>query len=224
MGAAHGSSEERHRNLEELIHQYWIPVYLTLRRGWNKERAEAQDLTQDFFIYLMEQDLFAAAEPERGRFRYFLKGILRKFMSDYHKWSGREKRGGDVTILKFNFDIVPEDHGPVSPAASPEAVFDRTWAMHVFDAAIEDIRRELESKGKRLYFEVFQAYDLHSGERAPQYSEIAEKLGLSETNVRHYLSHVRERLRERIRSIVAETIVDPRDVDDEVRGLLALLG
>src|SRR3954470_10092096 len=59
--------------LEALCRTYWQPIYAFLRRSGH-DRHDAEDLTQGFFVYLLDQKLLQKAEPDRGRFRSFLLG------------------------------------------------------------------------------------------------------------------------------------------------------
>jgi DNA-directed RNA polymerase specialized sigma24 family protein len=52
---------------------YSYPVYAFVRRrGYG--RQDAQDLTQDFFVHLLEKGTLGRADSQRGRFRNFLFG------------------------------------------------------------------------------------------------------------------------------------------------------
>ena len=57
--------------LVRLCENYWYPVYAYVRRRDYPE-AEAQDLTQDFFVRILEGRYLNRADPNRGRFRSFL--------------------------------------------------------------------------------------------------------------------------------------------------------
>ena len=75
MGLVTASSEkeaaEARAALEELYRLYCYPVYAFIRRRGHS-RQDAQDLTQDFFIHLLEKNTLSRADPQRGRFRNFL--------------------------------------------------------------------------------------------------------------------------------------------------------
>jgi len=58
--------------LAALCEVYWYPVYAQIRfRGRDPESAK--DLTQGFFAELLERRTLKVADPDRGRFRSFLK-------------------------------------------------------------------------------------------------------------------------------------------------------
>ena len=82
FSAAHvGSEEQRVRDaLAELCRTYWRPIFSFVRgRGYSIQ--DAQDLTQDFFVYLLEKSALGRADPQRGRFRSFLLGTLDHFLA-----------------------------------------------------------------------------------------------------------------------------------------------
>jgi RNA polymerase sigma-70 factor (ECF subfamily) len=81
--AAAGDSrrEDRHDALVRLCEHYWYPVYAYVRRRGYAE-AEAQDLTQDFFVGILEGRYLERADPNRGRFRSFLLNSCKFFLSD----------------------------------------------------------------------------------------------------------------------------------------------
>lgn len=83
-------------HLEQLLRQYWSPVYAFIRRqGYGGH--DASDLTQDFLAQVViGRDLVGKADASRGRFRSFLKQALRNFLIDQHR-SGRHHRGGGGT-------------------------------------------------------------------------------------------------------------------------------
>jgi DNA-directed RNA polymerase specialized sigma24 family protein len=77
--SAEGTAEAR-AALDGLYRVYCYPVYAFIRRrGYG--RQDAQDLTQDFFVYLLEKSTLGRADPQRGRFRSFLLGTLDHFLA-----------------------------------------------------------------------------------------------------------------------------------------------
>ena len=60
--------EERQRALEVLTAAYWKPVYKYIRLRWDKDNEQAQDLTQDFFLRILEKEFLARYDPQRARF------------------------------------------------------------------------------------------------------------------------------------------------------------
>ena len=54
--------------LETLCRAYWYPLYAYARRRLG-DTHQAQDFTQDFFARLLEKNILAIAQPERGRWQ-----------------------------------------------------------------------------------------------------------------------------------------------------------
>jgi Sigma-70 region 2 len=69
--------------LGQLCEIYWRPIYLFVRRS-GYDADEAQDLTQKFFVYLIEREAFAKADKAKGKFRAYVLGILKHFL--IHAW------------------------------------------------------------------------------------------------------------------------------------------
>src|SRR5262245_52426241 len=97
------SGRARRDALEFICKTYWFPAYSYVRsRGHNQQ--DAQDLTQEFFARLLENDFFDVADKERGRFRSFLLTALRRFLADEWKRTHAQKRGGGVPHQSLDLD------------------------------------------------------------------------------------------------------------------------
>ena len=67
--------------LAELCRIYWYPIYAFVRRrGANPESA--QDLTQGFFLHLLDHKALRQVSPVKGKFRSFLVASLQNYLSD----------------------------------------------------------------------------------------------------------------------------------------------
>src|SRR5579862_9561322 len=79
VGAASDPRRKEARSaLVSLCENYWDPLYAYLRRrGYLAEQA--QDLTQEFFIRVLEGRYLDRADREKGRFRAFLLTSLKFF-------------------------------------------------------------------------------------------------------------------------------------------------
>ncbi len=210
--SARGEGQEASQRLNELIRTYWKPVYCYLRRG-GRSNDEAKDLAQDFLSRLLERDFLRELSPEKGSFRGFLKTSLRRFLIDDERTKHRQKRGGEAATLSLDFETAEEalsDGGE----STPEAAFDREWTRSLVATAVDRLEKRLEAEGRRVRFEVFQAYDLEGA--TGSYGELAKRLRLTEAEVRHHLSHAREAFRQIVRGLVAAYVA----TEDELRGEL----
>ena len=93
LAAGDSALAESQPALEALCRTYWEPLYAFVRRqGYGPE--DAQDLTQGFWLWLLESKHLRVADPARGRFRSFLLCRLKHFLSDDRKKARAQKRGG----------------------------------------------------------------------------------------------------------------------------------
>src|ERR1035437_7696465 len=94
--------KEARSALVSLCETYWYPLYAYLRRsGYRADQA--QDLTQEFFIRLLEGHYLDRADREKGRFRSFLLTSLKFFVADEEDRQRAHKRGGGMVVpLEFS--------------------------------------------------------------------------------------------------------------------------
>jgi RNA polymerase sigma-70 factor (ECF subfamily) len=206
--------------LEALCRAYWYPLYAFVRcRGYSSD--EAQDLTQSFFVRIIETHGLAAADPERGRFRSYLLGAMKHFLANEWHRAQAQKRGGDVTFLDLDA-LEPEARYALEPGRStdPDAGFDREWAQETIARAMEKLCAESEARGKGELFEGLKG-SLTGDE--PARRETAARLGMTDGAVKVAVHRLRQRYRELLRAEIAETVTDPSDVDVEMRHLVAAL-
>jgi len=209
--------------LAELCQGYWQPLYAYVRRqGYGVE--EARDLTQGYFLRLLEKRFLDDVEPEAGRFRAFLLVSLKHFLSSERERERALKRGGgkstislDAEAAERRYRLEPVDH------LTPEKVFERRWAQTVVDRALARLRELFEIDGKLREFELLRPHLIGDAERG-SYREMADELNMSEGTVRVTVYRVRRRYGSLLREEVAQTVADPQEVDRELRDLLLALG
>ena len=209
--------------LEKLCQIYWPPVYAFIRRnGFN--RADAQDLTQEFFYRLMSKEYLSHLQDQRGKFRSFLLTFVKHFLSDQRDKAAAQKRGGGQTLFSLH-DTAGEDLFQVETAtqSTPEQLFERNWAQTVLQQALDRLAHEYTGSGKAVLYDSLK--DIQPGEHGPlSYAEIGVRLGMSETAVKSAVHRLRRRHREILRDEIAHTVTRPEEVDDEIRYLITLVG
>src|SRR5262245_13609337 len=210
-GAKDPSSRVRRAAFEDLFRRYWKPVYTYVRLAWAKSNEDAKDLTQAFFVWLLEGDSIARYEQERASFRTYLKMLLKSFVGHQDEAMNRLKRGGGVRIVALEVkDLVP-DPG----AADPERRFDQEWRKALIENAVEQIRKQWSSGDRAVKFRAFELYDLLPPDGRPTYSEVAAQLGIKENDVRNHLFAVREAIRSQIRQELSEMTSGPEELTEE---------
>src|SRR5882724_2656278 len=73
--------------LDRLCRKYWKPIYTFARRS-GLSAADAEDITQDFFAYLLERSWIKQADPLQGSFRAFLLTLYRNFSANHRRRQG----------------------------------------------------------------------------------------------------------------------------------------
>jgi RNA polymerase sigma factor (sigma-70 family) len=210
------------RALETLCETYWYPLYAFVRRRGH-DPEDARDLTQGFFAAFLARRGFDAVHPDRGRFRAFLLASMKHYLS--HEAARRQalKRGGGVSPFPLQFDDAEGRyrHEPAQPV-TPETLFERRWALTVIDRILDDLRARWTADGRTAEFDALKACLM--GDAPPGgYEAVATRLGSTPGAVKVAVHRLRRRFHARLRSRIAETVLDPADVDDEVRFLIGAL-
>ncbi len=222
--AGRSRSPEAAQALALLCEDYWFPLYAFVRRaGYSAE--DAQDLTQEFFVRLLDKDYLAVADPNRGRFRSFLLGAIQHFLANVRRHERTQKRGGHVTVLSLDFHSGEHRYRRIEPAdcLTPERLYEKRWALALLDLVLGRLREEHRAAGKLQSFDVLKQF-LAGGTGKTAYSEVAGKLGMSEGAVKVAVHRLRRRYRDLLKEEIARTVVGPESLDDELRELLAALG
>jgi RNA polymerase sigma-70 factor (ECF subfamily) len=223
---ASAASGEVDPGLAQLCQIYWRPIFTFIyRRGY--AAPDAQDLTQDFFLMIMEGNLLQSADPKRGRFRSLLLKSLTNFLMDAAAKQRRHKRGGELQFVSWERWMAEAPAQLSLPKATmdsapPESLFDAGWAAAVAGEALRRLRMECESKGRRRVYEVLHPY-LGSERSEMNYEQLSRALGVPELSVKSLLHHFRVRYRALLREEVAKTVESEANVDDEIRYLCATL-
>jgi RNA polymerase sigma-70 factor (ECF subfamily) len=209
--------------LEELCRNYWPPLYAYIRRqGYCPQ--DAQDLTQDFFAWLLESDHLRQADPDRGKFRSFLLVRLKHFISNERRKAQAQKRGGRRRIISLELEFT--DGGVSEPSASeltPEQAFDQRWAVTILDRSVARLRQEYADANRAQLFGVLKGLTSAEKDRCT-YAEAAALLGLTESAVKSAAHRLRQRHRQLLREEILQTVAVPAEVDEELRYLISVIG
>lgn len=219
-------SDERRHGFDVIVSAYWKPVYKYIRIRWGKQNEDAKDLTQAFFTEAMEKSYFSKFDPDKARFRTYVRTCLDGFLANVEKAARRIKRGGGQKLVSLDFahaenELSLIDH-PMT--TSPETLFDQEWIRHIFSMSVTSLKHHFERDGKSVHFQLFQRYDLldNTAER-PTYAELAGEFGLPVTKVTNYLALARREFRRLLLDKVREVTVTDEEFRNEVRSLLGSL-
>lgn len=222
LAAAGDTSTAARSALEELCAAYWYPLYAYVRRRGHGVH-DAQDLTQGFFVHLLEHDGIKYADPARGRFRTYLLSSLNNFLKNDWKKGNRQKRGNGHQPLSFDSESAETRFAHEPAVAQPEdTLYDRLWASILLDLALTKLRAEFSQAGKLDHFDRFKSFVW--GERsALSYSAIAAQLNMTEGGVKTTVHRLRRRFGELLQAEVSRTVSSPTEVNEELRYLISVM-
>jgi RNA polymerase sigma-70 factor (ECF subfamily) len=208
--------------LSDLCQTYWYPLYAFVRRRGH-DVDEAQDLTQAFFLRLLEKDYLRVVDRAKGRFRSFLLAAFDHFLHNEYDRARAQKRGGGRQPLSLDF-IGAEERYSVEPAhtETPDKLFERRWALTLLDCVLARLEQEWITAGKERLFERLKPCLLDDPKSLP-YAAIGEELRMSPAAVKMAVHRLRKRYRELLREEIGRTVESPEQVDDEIAGLFAAL-
>ncbi|MFO1078381.1 MAG: sigma-70 family RNA polymerase sigma factor [Planctomycetota bacterium] len=224
LATHHGDAGARHAAWDALVRAYWKPVYKHLRLAWHRSPDAAEDGTQEFFARAMEKEFFAGFDPQRARFRTFLRVCLDRFAHDEATAARRHKRGGGRAPLPLDFAGAEHElaAGGPTPPEELEAAFQREWTKSLFEQALADLGAAARASGCDAWFRAFCRYDLEARERgeALTYQDLAREFAVPVTQVTNWLHTARSRLRQHLLTRLAELCADDAEFRDEARLLL----
>lgn len=211
--------------LTQLCRDYWPPLYTFVRRrGYNP--ADAQDIVQGFFAFLLESKAYSKTDRARGKFRSFLLASLKNYMADVWDRERALKRGGgrEFVLLEEDVDAVESvyENDPLVARLEAEQHYDRRWATSLVAHALERVRKEFGNGPKESLFNGLKPF-LSGGVGLPAHEEVAKRLDMPVETLRSHLSRLRARYRAFLREEVARTIGPVDDVDEELRYLRSVL-
>lgn len=222
LNAGRGKCADSDSALAELCQKYWFPLYAYVRRRVH-DANEAQDLTQEFFARLLEKEILAEANPERGRFRSFLLTAMQNFLKNEWRKAQATKRGGGARLLSLDFNA-GDSKLNFEPGHdwTAERIFERNWGITLLEHVLARLQAEYAAAGKEPQFIALRPYI--SGNRDEgSFAAVGEQLAMTEGAAKVAAHRLRKRYRELLRAELAQTVADPADVDAEIAWLFQAL-
>ena len=210
--------------LAELCRLYWYPLYAFVRYQGHAPH-DAQDLTQSFFLHLLDHKALSHVNPLKGKFRSFLVASVQNFLSDEADRAGRKKRGGDREFVRIDAESAEERYRfePVDYLTA-ETIFDARWAMTVLREAMKQLRRQYAAEEKTSTLEILEPFlDPINNRELPSYDQVAIELHVSLSAVKTLIHRLRKQYTGLLREEVARTVSDPGEIDDEIHALCGAL-
>ncbi len=220
MASARDQSQTGRAALAALCQIYWYPLYAFARRRGHSPH-DSQDLTQGFFLHLLERRALSGVDRLKGKFRSFLLACFQNYLSAETRRAHRLKRGGqcqfvslDLESAENRYQYEPEDY------LTAEKIFEARWALTLLDHAMTLLREEYVGRGKELVFNTLKGY-VGIGENTSKasYEEAAKALGIGVGTVKTFIHRLRNRYLAVVREEVARTVSDPAEIESEIRAL-----
>ena len=221
LAAGQTNCTESREALSTLCGLYWYPLYAYARRR-GIDADSAADVTQGFFARLLEQKIVRGADRQLGRFRSYLLGAFKHYLS--HEWARAraQKRGGGRKFIPLDPQNAEARYGlEPSHDLTADRLFDKQWALRVLELAMEELRHRCLRAGKERQFERFKRF--LSGGTGSEYRDAGSELALSEGAVRVLVHRLRRRYRELLREQIRRTVESPEQVEEEIRHLFAAI-
>jgi len=212
-----GDRERRTRTIDVIVRAYWKPVYKYIRLRWKAEVTHAEDLTQAFFELAIQRDTLAQYDPQRARFRTFLRTCLDRHVIDQHRRATAAQRGGNSHHLDF---ATAEAELGATRSVDPEAAFDVEWLRHLMQLAVEGVDAALIARDKPIHARLFREF--HVGETPPSYADAAERHQISVTDVTNWLHVGRREFRRVALELLRDLTLDDDDFAAEARAVFGI--
>ena len=222
VNRAKSDSPEGRRALADLCAAYYEPVAAFLRCQ-SRDSDAARDLAHEFFAEVLAGKAIVHAQPERGRFRSYLLGAVKHFLSKQFQAEQRLKRGGGRGDVSLNDTREVEARAlPDARVLSPDAAFDRQWALTVLGRSLEALRQECAGEGRHEFFEQVKPWLTGEAAHGDQ-AALAATCGLNANALKVAIHRLKRRFRQLLKAEVAGTLDSSEQVEDEMRALFAAL-
>ncbi|MEM8671286.1 MAG: sigma-70 family RNA polymerase sigma factor [Planctomycetota bacterium] len=179
--------------------------------GALRDTVAADDLYQDFAIRFLRGD-FQSANPEKGRFRSFLKTILFRMVADYHRQRQKQRS-------------VPMDENVVGDADDDDCdrQFTRVWRDEILKRAWSEIASVEKETGKPWY-SVMRLRVENPKMGSQQLAErLSEQLGrpISNSNMRVILHRARDQFAVSLINAIADSLASGSldEIEEELADL-----
>lgn len=199
---AHDDQTAHRRQAQDLlIERYGGAAKRYLLAALRSEDAAA-DVYQDFVLRFVRGD-FRGADPEKGRFRAFLKTVLYRLIVDYQRARRRQ-----VAPLLPDIEIAAAlDHEP----RESDLAFVQSWRDEILSRTWRALQREQEQSGKPIYAVLRFRVD-HPELRSPELAQgLSRELGreITGANVRVMLHRAREQFAILLLDQILQTLENP---------------
>jgi DNA-directed RNA polymerase specialized sigma24 family protein len=209
--------------LGELCQLYWYPLYVFARRR-GRSPDDAKDLTQGFFLLLLDKRVLTAVDRQKGKFRSFLLTTFQHYISGELDRARAQKRGGGCEFVSLDFQCAEGRYKqePADKTITAEQLFDARWALTLLSRAMNLLHQEYVLQGRASTFQILKIF-LQSSDTPPSYEAAARALGLGLGATKTLIHRLRKQYTTILRKEIARTVSDPGEVEMEIHALCEAL-
>jgi hypothetical protein len=176
-----------------------------------------EDFVQEFVLKkILEQNVVAKADSDRGRFRSFILKALDNFVRDYFR-----SRKQQDQLDEFGEDIVE------AQPMGATSVFEAAWARQVFCNAVNRFKvdcDETNNPSRWMLFKERLLVPVISGKETDDYGELAKKCNFeSPKQARNAMVGAKRAFDKAMRSVVQDYVLDESLVESELGDLFQIL-
>jgi RNA polymerase sigma-70 factor (ECF subfamily) len=223
MKAGRDDPAEAKAGMEYLYQVYKRPIQRFICRKCHCKDHEAEDLTQGFFEHLIKKAMVKKADRDIGKFRNFLLGSLQFFCANEWDRVLAKKRGGHCQTISLDEMDAPQVLGSDTPVPlAADKAFNQDWASTLIGRARKQLKEEyIKNENELLYMTMEPA--LLCENAIGLFAQWGATLQRNPKTVQVEYHRMRRRFGEILRHEIKETVADPADVEEELRGLIAAI-
>ncbi len=218
MQLAATDSPDADTALVELAQRYWYPAYAYVRRCGHPP-AIAEEITRSFLRFLIAQFHDSDARPPQGHFRRFLLAQLNRFLGG--DWREAVAEVDDGTLIAPS-DLEARNRRDNANAMSPDAAYQRSFALEVLARALRRLHAEAKQTGHLAMFDALNLY-LTKDPGPGEYQLMSTQLRIPPLALVVALKRLRQRFRELAGQELSDTVTSAEDLASEQATLLAVL-
>ena len=208
--------------LGHVVGLYWRPIHVCIqKRGFADHDAE--DLTQEFLSNIVQKGHFDRVDPAKGKLRSYLLTALNHFLANAWRDRNTQRRGSGAAHVSL--DAEPEEGSApldLPDLQTPDAEFDREWALTVLDNVMKELRADYAQQDKQALFDAISpALSVADGQTDA--NAMGEKLGMNAGAVRVAIHRLRLRYRNMLYRHIAATVEREDQVEGEIRDMILML-
>jgi len=221
------SEQEDNDAMEGFCRDYAPPLTTYVRRRFPALREIAEDLVQDFFVWLAKEnwDVLRKTDPNLKFRRFICTLLFRHAIVPHLRRQRAQCRGAGTPELHFDDEW---DEMQSGSEIDLEETIDRPWALGLIRLSFDRLRARSMADGKLKDFEAFEPMLNPFGSEKTSHSEIAALLGWETQSARNYLVKLRKAFNDELRNLVRQSLwvesgaSDP-EIDEEIRYMIQIL-